>query len=374
MQRSPFHKFHVDQGAKFVDFAGWEMPINYGSIIDEHKRVRQAGGLFDVSHMGRFSLKGRDACKLLSRVCTRKINSMKPGMVRYSLMCNERGGVHDDVLVYCYDEDRYGLVVNASKPIRGVDHHERVIAAEGLKLKLKDQTLETAMLAVQGPKVMELIGRVSEEIPGLKRYRFTEKNLVVFKIMVSRTGYTGEDGVEIILPAKMAGQASSMLLKEAEDAGELAEEFGPCGLGARDTLRLEAGMPLYGHELTEDFDPLSAGLNFAVAVNKGDSGEPYIGMEALKKIAAEGPKRKLVGLRLEGKRTPRQGMEVMQGDAVVGVVTSGCASPMLEMPIAMAYVDAAVAEAEGTVQVDLGRATADAAVGSPVFYSPTKGT
>jgi glycine cleavage system aminomethyltransferase T len=179
--------------------------------------------------------------------------------------------------------------------------------------------------------------------------------------------------VEVIVPAKTAGQVTSMLLKEAEAAGELAADFGPCGLGSRDTLRLEAGMPLYGHELTEEMDPLSAGLNFAVAVNKDESGEPYVGMEALKKIDAEGPKRRLVGLRLDGKRTPRQGMEVKKGDDVVGVVTSGCASPMLGVPIAMAYVDAKHAAEGGTLQVDLGRTTVEANVGSPVFYSPTKG-
>lgn len=372
MQRSPFHRFHVDQGAKFVEFAGWEMPISYGSIIDEHNRVRRAGGLFDVSHMGRFSLKGRDACKLLGRACTRKISNMKPGMVRYSLVCNERGGIRDDVLVYCYDDDRFGLVVNASNRQKIWDHLEALIAAEEMKLKMKDDTLDTAMLAVQGPKVMDLISRVSSEIPALKRYRFTEKNLIVFKVMVSRTGYTGEDGVEVILPAKMAGQATSMLLKEAKDAGDVAKEFGPCGLGARDSLRLEAGMPLYGHELNEDIDPLTAGLDFAVAVNKDETGEPYVGMEAIKKVAVEGPKRKLVGLRFEGKRTPRQGMNVKKGDAIVGVVTSGCASPVLGIPIAMAYVDSEHAEDGAVFQVDFGKTTIDATMGSPVFYSPTK--
>ena len=372
MQRSPFHKFHVENGARFVDFAGWEMPISYGSIIEEHNRVRHAGGLFDVSHMGRFIFKGRDACRLLGRACTRKIGSMKPGMVRYSLICNERGGVRDDVLVYCYDDDHYGLVVNAANREKIWQHLSEIVSAENMKVKMKDTTFDTAMLAVQGPKVMELVARVSDEIPALKRYRFTEKNLMLFKIVVSRTGYTGEDGVEIILPAKMANQASSMLMKEAKDAGELAAEFGPCGLGARDTLRLEAGMPLYGHELNEDIDPLSAGLNFAVAVNKDEAGEPYIGMEAMKKIAAEGPKRRLVGLKLQGRRTPRQGMPVRKGDEVVGEVTSGCSSPVLGIPIAMAYVEAELAEPGNALLVDMGRAIADAETCSPQFYKPEK--
>jgi aminomethyltransferase len=370
VQRSPFHQFHVDKGAQFVDFAGWEMPIRYTSIIEEHERVRSAGGLFDVSHMGRFAFKGRDARKLLGRVCTRRVGDMVEGQVRYSLICNERGGALDDVLVYCYDDDRFSLVVNAANREKIWNHISKVRELEGLKSDMKDQTLDTGMLAVQGPKVMDFIGRISDEVPGLKKYRFTEKNLLIMKIMVSRTGYTGEDGVEIVLPAKHAAKAVAMLEKEAKEAGELAADFGPCGLGARDTLRLEAGMPLYGHELNEETDPLTAGLAFAVAVHKDEdeTPEPYIGMEAIQKVEAEGPSRILVGLRLDGKRTPRQGMAVKRGDEVVGEVTSGCASPTLGMPIAMAYVSPDASEHGGTLQVDLGRAAVDAEVGSPMFY------
>ncbi|MCK4873091.1 MAG: glycine cleavage system aminomethyltransferase GcvT [Phycisphaerales bacterium] len=374
MLHSPFHTFHVDQGGQFVEFAGWELPIHYGSIIEEHKRVRRSGGLFDVSHMGRFAIKGRHAAKLLGRVCTRRIGNMKPGQVRYSLICNERGGVLDDVLAYCYDDDRFGLVVNAANREKIWTHVNKVKEDDGLKVTLKDETLKTAMLAVQGPKVMDLIARISSEIPTLKRYRFTEKNLIVIKLMISRTGYTGEDGVEVILPAKSAGMGMKMLLKEAEDAGDLASDFGPCGLGARDTLRLEAGMALYGHELTEDIDPLTAGLNFAIAVHKDEDeiAEPYIGMEAIQRVEREGLKKVLVGLRLDGKRTPRQDMIVRKGDAQVGIVTSGCASPTLGIPIAMAYVGVEHAEHGGTLQVDLGRTTVDAAVCSTQFYKPPK--
>ncbi|MBU6210396.1 MAG: glycine cleavage system protein T, partial [Planctomycetes bacterium] len=227
----------------------------------------------------------------------------------------------------------------------------------------EDRTESTAMVAIQGPKAMELIGNFSKEIPTLKRYRFTEKSLLVVKLLVSRTGYTGEDGVEIILGASMAKMAMGLFLK---DMGKADGVVKPCGLGARDSLRLEAGMPLYGHEINEDIDPLTAGLDFAVKLDKGAGDERegrFIGQDALQAIAAAGgPKRKLVGLLLDGRRSARQGMNVLQGDKVVGQVTSGCLSPTLDRPIAMAIVERGVAEAKPELRVDLGREQAAATV------------
>jgi aminomethyltransferase len=247
------------------------------------------------------------------------------------------------------------LVVNASNREKILDHinasiGDRVVAIE-------DITAKTGMVALQGPKVMDFIGRFSKEVPTLKRYSFTIKNLMILELIISRTGYTGEDGVEIIMGAKMAAMALKLLAKENPDQPDMAIK--PAGLGARDTLRLEAGMPLYGHELSEDIDPISAGLSFAVALDKDqdEKGEPFIGIDALKQIAAEGPKGKLVGLALEGKRTPRQGMEVKAADAAVGEVTSGCLSPSLGHPIAMAYVDAAHSEPGTTLALPIGEAT-----------------
>jgi len=250
---TPFKSFHEQHNANFVGFAGWEMPLTYGSVIEEHRYTRNSGGLFDVSHMGRIKISGRHARRFLERLLTRRVSDMKVNTCRYALACNETGGVLDDVLVYRFEE-HWLLVVNAANRLKLLDHFEQIRG--DLVYKLEDQTESTAMVAVQGPKVMEMIGSFSREIPTLKRYGFCLKNLMILKMTISRTGYTGEDGVEVILPAKMAGMAVKLLLKDSGDEPTVK----PAGLGARDTLRMEAGMPLYGHELDEQTDPLSAGL------------------------------------------------------------------------------------------------------------------
>lgn len=368
--QTPFHKRHIDQGAKMVEFAGWEMPIMYTSIIDEHKQVRESGGVFDVSHMGRVKIGGKDARKFLEHILSRRISTMKTGQCRYSLICNEEGGVRDDVIVYRYDE-HWLLVVNASNREKILDHMK---ANTGdYKVKIDDLTKKTSMLAIQGPNVIEQFKKFSSEVPALKRYSFCEKSVLILKMTISRTGYTGEDGVEVILPAKMPAMAMDMLLKSG---GEEAQEIlKPAGLGARDSLRLEAGMPLYGHELDEDTDPLTVGLDFAISLDKGETDADkekdvpgFIGQEALKKNVTEGSARKLVGLKLKGRRTPRQGMAVRQNGSQVGTVTSGCLSPTLGYPIAMAMVDRANAVEGATVNVQLGSKAADAEIVPMPFY------
>ena len=219
-----------------------------------------------------------------------------------------------------------------------------------LVVKIHDQTESTAMIAVQGPKVMDMVRHFSQEVPALKRYSFCQKNLLILKMVISRTGYTGEDGVEVILGASMAAMAMKLLMKEGGDAAGVLQ---PAGLGARDTLRLEAGMPLYGHELDENTDPFAAGLDFAVNLDKDqdENGESFIGQDALKQIHAAGPGKKLIGLKLEGKRTPRQGMDVFNDNNKIGTITSGCLSPTLGVPIAMAYVKPEAAEPGHAVHV-----------------------
>jgi len=356
LARTPFHRFHIEHGAKMVDFAGWDMPILYTSIIEEHRHVRGGGGLFDVSHMGRLRFSGRDALVFLDFVCTRAIADMAAGQCRYSLVCNERGGCRDDVLVYRLGEAEFLMVCNASNRLKLLEHFAHV--KQSMVFKLADETTATAMIAIQGPKVMELIARVSSEVPALKRYRFVEKSILFKSFLISRTGYTGEDGVEVILPASIASLAVQQLLPAGDDVK-------PIGLGARDTLRLEAGMPLYGHEITEELDPLAAGLGFAVKLDKPS---PFIGQEALRRATADGARRVLVGLGLEGKRSPRAGMKVFHAGREIGFVTSGCLSPTLEKPIAMAYVDPSEAAPGTRVQVDLGRALAEAQIVKLPFY------
>ena len=360
---TPFNAYHLDQGAKMVDFAGWEMPLHYGSIIKEHAQVRKSGGLFDVSHMGRLRFTGKDACDVLDRLCTRQILGMKDGQIRYSIVCNENGGCRDDVLIYKIKDCEYLMVCNGANREKILGHIDD--QRGDYIFKLKDETESTAMIALQGPRVMELLSTVSSDIPNLKRYRFTTKNLLIAKLLISRTGYTGEDGVEVILPAKFARKAVDMMFKNMEDATTIL----PAGLGARDSLRLEAGMPLYGHELTEEIDPLSAGLTFAVKLDKGvgeNEANTFIGQEPLQEIAKQGSDMKLVGLTLEGKRSPRQHMHVLRSDNVIGFVTSGCLSPTFGYPIAMAYIPSNCSD--DTVSIDFGKQQLPASVVPLPFY------
>lgn len=371
MKRTPFYNYHTDHGAKFVDFAGWEMPIRYGSIIDEHNQCRNSGSVFDVSHMVRIRIEGRHARKFLETLLTRKVSDMVEGQARYSLICNEAGGVIDDILVYRFPDD-WMMVVNASNRAKVLKHMDAVAKQFDYTIKIEDTTESTAMIAVQGPKVMEKIGAFSKTVPTMKNYHFTEKNLMILKMIISRTGYTGEDGVEVILGAKMANMAIKLLLK---DKGEGIVK--PAGLGARDTLRIEAGMPLYGHELDEQTDPLSAGLKFAVSLDKDKAEEGpaiprFIGQDALEKIAANGPPKQLIGLKIDGKRTPRQGCEVHVNGNAIGTVTSGCMSPTLGLPIAMAYVTPGSVSVEDTVTVKVGSGEIAASVCKLPFYKRPK--
>ena len=373
-KHTPFHALHLEHKAKMVEFAGYDMPIAYGSIIEEHKWCRSSAGFFDVSHMGRLRFSGRHARKFLDHVCTRQIYGMQAGMIRYSLVCNDQGGCRDDVLVYCVDEDEYLMVCNASNRHKLLKHFAE--RKGEFSFKLADETDSTAMVAIQGPKAMDLISRISSTIPTMKRYNFMVKNLVVIKLLVSRTGYTGEDGVEVILPSAMAKLALGMVLK---DMGGDSSVVKPVGLGARDTLRMEAGMPLYGHEITEEIDPVSAGLEFAIKFEKGMTGTDadertgkFIGQDALRAIKAAGPKLRRVGLFVEGRRSPRQGMPVLSGGQVVGELTSGCISPSLDRGIAMAYVPAAMAAIGTAFEVDLsGKGMAAAVVTKLPFLSNT---
>lgn len=339
-----------------TEFSGWTMPVQYGSIVDEHQATRQRVGLFDVSHMGRLLVDGPQATALLERVLTRRVGDMNPGQVRYSLLCNEAGGVLDDVLVYQVELtdvpaselptgglSGYGLVVNASNRAKVVDWlHQR---AAGLDVSIRDATFEYAMVAVQGPQAIVMLDKIAErELTGLRYFYGGMTRICSFRCFVSRTGYTGEDGCEIICDANDVGRIWNRLVELAEEAGG-----GPVGLAARDTLRLEAGMPLYGHELTEDINPIMAGLDFAVNLRD----RSFVGAAAIARLheAREQPVR--VGLQLEGKRPVREGGRVFLDDQEVGQVTSGTFSPTFQRPIAMAYVHPAAAAPGSPLFVDI---------------------
>jgi aminomethyltransferase len=363
LKHTPFHDFHVKAGGKMIDFAGWEMPLLYKSIVDEHHHTRNSGSIFDVSHMGRVRFAGPDAQRFLDTILTRRIADQKVGQSRYSLVCNDAGGVLDDVIV-SHDTKDWLMVCNASNREKLLGHFRKVRSEHGLDFDFNDQTESTAMIALQGPKVID---RLAELLPGdlkgLKRYHFYNDSYMLVKFSLFRSGYTGEDGVELILGAKMAAMAIKLL------AGGIEKEnatIRPAGLGARDTLRLEAGMPLYGHELSESFDALCTGLNFAIDLTKD-----FIGAAALRDIATRGPARKLVGLELDGRRIARQGCPVVLDGKPVGEVTSGTLSPTLGRSIAMAYVDAAHAAEGSAVNVDLKGSMNPAKIVKLPFYKRT---
>ena len=361
LKHTPFHDFHVKAGGKLVEFAGWEMPILYRSITDEHEQTRNSGSIFDVSHMGRLHFSGPDAVTFLNLVLTRNVAEQKVGQSRYSLVCNEAGGILDDVII-SKDVKNWILVCNASNREKLLRHFTQVRQDRNLDFDMADQTESTGMVAIQGPKVIErLAGVLPVDVKGMKRYGFESGTYMgLLKFTVFRSGYTGEDGVEVIIPAKIAGMAMNLIAGKTDKPDATIK---PAGLGARDTLRLEAGMPLYGHELSETIDPLSAGLGWAVDLDKD-----FIGVEALRKIQSEGPKRKLVGLELEGKRIARQGSPVVVDGAPVGEVTSGTLSPTLQKSIAMAYVDANRSTEGTALSIDLKGTIIPAKVVKLPFY------
>ena len=361
--KTPLHAWHASHGARLVDFAGWSMPVQYGSIVVEHQATRKAAALFDVSHMGRIRFDGRGAEAFLDYLLTRKVAGMGPGKIRYSLVCNESGGILDDVLLYHLHAHSgglyYQLVVNAS-------NREKIMAwlADQKKshhdVQYADQTLATAMIAVQGPLALRIAEPlVGADLGGLSYYTGCETTICGHLGIVSRTGYTGEDGCELVVPAAAAVEVWERLFAEGKELGLVA-----AGLGARDTLRLEAAMPLYGHELSESIDPLQAGLAFAVNLQ----GREFIGREAIATRKDDPARPVRIGLELAGRRVPREHYAVLHAGAQVGEVTSGTFSPTLQKPIAMAYVRPTAAGAGTEVAVDI-RGTAEPAQVVPLpFY------
>src|SRR5438105_1275939 len=325
--RTALYDWHVAHVARMVDFAGWDMPVQYKSIVEEHQAVRTAAGLFDISHMGRLSFGGPDSLDLIQRVYTNNAATLRDGQVRYGLVCNERGGVRDDVLVYRWPYG-YAMVVNAANRRKILDEVLTPRTA-GRDVQVNDQTTGTGMLAVQGPKAIELCRGLFDTDPGTLHYYYAAATRCRGQqCVVSRTGYTGEDGIEVMLGAAHV----TALADEFVARGAV-----PCGLGARDTLRLEAAMPLYGHELTEEIDPFQAGLAWAVKMDKGD----FIGREALLRRKQDPTLRQRVGMTLDGKRIAREGAAVLHEGREVGRVTSGTFTPTLQKAVAMAYVDPA---------------------------------
>lgn len=357
LKRTPLFEEHVRLGGKIVPFAGFEMPVQYtGGITAEHRAVRESAGLFDVSHMGEFFVTGPQALELVQRISVNDAARVDVGQAQYSAMCYESGTVVDDLLVYRFS-DRYMLVVNAAnleKDLAWIRTH-----AEGLDVDVRDASSETALLALQGPAAREVLRpMVGLDLDDIRYYRFAEATVGGIDAVVSATGYTGEDGFELYLPSEAAADLWRRILDEGGD------RVTPAGLGARDSLRLEMGYPLYGNDLDETHTVLEAGLAWITKLDKG----PFVGRDALRAQKEAGLKRRLVGLRVGERGFPRPGYPIHAGGAQVGEVTSGTVAPSLGYGIAMGYVPVPLA-AEGTsLEIEARGRMLGATVVRPPFY------
>ena len=374
LQQTPLHDWHAEHGGRLVDFAGWAMPVHYGSIVAEHNATRSAVGLFDVSHMGRLLFSGAGAEAFLDCLVTRRVTDMSPGQIRYALVTNDIGGILDDVLVYRWPQESAGDEAEKNQPaylmVVNASNRSKIVCWIEAKLcgcpdvEMRDATDELAMIAIQGPRAVEVLGPlVKDDISAMRYYHCRRTTVEGERSIISRTGYTGEDGFEVILPSELATALWQRVLDAGKSVGAMA-----CGLGCRDTLRLEAAMPLYGHELSEDITPFQAGLDFAVDLE----GRTFPGREVLCKVQQLPPARIRVGLELLGKRVPREHYSILAGRDTVGEVTSGTFSPTLNKPIAMGYVGAKHAAVGTELSVDIRGSAEPARVVKLPFYRRSK--
>ncbi|MGD6980981.1 MULTISPECIES: glycine cleavage system aminomethyltransferase GcvT [Citricoccus] len=342
------HEEHAALGASFTDFGGWDMPLKYGSELAEHHAVRNAAGLFDLSHMGEIRVTGEQAAAFLNTALVGNLAAIAVGRAKYSLLCTPQGGIIDDLISYRLGDDEYLVVPNAGNA--GVVAQTLQERAAGFDVTVVDESDRTSLVAVQGPAaeaiLLELIPAAEQgQVTSLRYYAFAGATVAGTSVLLARTGYTGEDGFELYVANADAATLWAALLEAGEQHGLI-----PCGLASRDSLRLEAGMPLYGQELTLDTEPFSAGLGPVVSFTKD---EDFIGREALQALKATGTPRRLVGMRGRGRRAARPGYPVVADGRHVGEVTSGAPSPTLGHPIALAYVETAFAEPGSTVTIDV---------------------
>ncbi|HEY8771641.1 MAG TPA: glycine cleavage system aminomethyltransferase GcvT [Candidatus Limnocylindria bacterium] len=342
LRRTPLHASHLVLHARMVPYAGYEMPVQYTSIIEEHRAVRGAVGLFDLSHMGELHLSGPEALAFARYAVVSDPGLLEPGQAQYSMLCATDGGIIDDLIVYRV-EDGYLIVCNAANHDAVLAQLESLQARGDFDVTLADRSEETALIAPQGPRAAELLRRLTDvDLSTLGNYRSTVGRVAGTECLVARTGYTGEDGFELFCAARRAQRLWDALISTGEDLG-----LKPCGLGSRDTLRLEAGMPLYGNELDRSVNPYEANLGRVVKLEKGE----FVGRAALAAVQQTGPRRKLVGLMMRDEAIARHGYPVLVDGAASGAVTSGTLSPTLGERIAMAYLPADDAELGGEVEV-----------------------
>jgi aminomethyltransferase len=359
IHRTPLEPVHLALGARLIEFGGWSMPVQYGSILEEHRAVRERAGLFDLSHMGELGIEGPEAGDALAAALVSAPRALAIGRAHYSMICAPDGGIIDDLIVYRLGETSFLIVANAGNAQVVSDVlTERLV---GHRAVLDDQSFATVMCAVQGPLSAAILAPITDiDLAALRYYAIAEGAVAGIPSQVARTGYTGEDGFEVFVDATRGQELWEALAAAGQDHGLV-----PCGLGARDTLRLEAGMPLFGNELDRTTNPYEAGLGRVVKLDKpGD----FVGRAALAKVAAEGPRRQLVGLAIRGRGIARHGHPVRRAERETGVVTSGTHSPTLGRAVAMAHVAPADAEVGTMVEVGIRDAWVPAEVVPLPFY------
>ena len=365
LKRTPLNQWHREHGAKMVDFGGWDMPIQFAGILAEHEAVRLRAGLFDVSHMGEVRVRGDDALAFIQHLITNDAGGLEHGQAQYTVMTNGDGGVIDDLLVYRLADADYLLVINAATTPKDVAWIEEQAGSFAGSFEVRDESDEWAQLALQGPDAEAVLSRIVElDLASIRYYRATFTEIDGVQALVSRTGYTGEDGFEVYLPPAQAPALADAIL----EAGA-AEGVVPVGLGARDTLRLEAGMLLYGNDMDESRSPVEANLRWLIKPDKGD----FIGKETIVAQLQDGTAERLVGFELVGRGVPRHGYELCGADEQsVGEVSSGSFSPTLRKGIGLGYVPAEHAAVDGILKVDVRGRKLDVRVVKPPFYRRPK--
>ncbi|WP_050615744.1 glycine cleavage system aminomethyltransferase GcvT [Bacillus testis] len=361
LKKTPLYDEYKTHGAKTIDFGGWDLPVQFSGIKEEHESVRTKAGLFDVSHMGELLVEGSGSLSYLQKMATNDVSKLKDGKAQYSALCYEDGGTVDDIIIYRRNENSYLLVVNAANIEKDFEWLQEHL---GTDVRISNKSEEIAQLALQGPKAEENLQKITEntDLKELKFFSFKEDVSVAgVPALVSRTGYTGEDGFEIYCRSKDAVQIWKALLA--------LEEVKPIGLGARDTLRFEAGLALYGQELSPSITPIEAGIGFAV---KTDKEEDFFGKSVLKEQKENGAPRKLVGLEMIGRGIPRHGYKVFSGEQEIGAVTTGTQSPTLNKAVGYALIDAAYAEIGDVLTVEIRNKRIEAKITGTPFYKRPK--
>jgi aminomethyltransferase len=364
LKRTPLFEVYKEYGGKTVDFGGWELPVQFSSIKEEHEAVRTRAGLFDVSHMGEVEVKGTDSLNYLQKMVTNDVAKLQIGGAQYTAMCYETGGTVDDLLIYKLEDHHYILVINAANIEK--DYEWLVEHVEG-DVQLTNLSEKTAQLALQGPAAVTVLQKLTggTDVSGIGTFKFQQGiDLNGKKTFISRTGYTGEDGFEIYCDANHAAELWREILTAGESEGVL-----PCGLGARDTLRFEATLALYGQELSQDISPLEAGIGFAVKLNKEAD---FLGKEALRKQKEQGLSRKLVGIEMIERGIPRHGYPVFAGEQQIGEITTGTQSPTLKRNIGLALIQTAYTQLGQEVEVEIRGKRVKAKVVPTPFYKRTR--